>query len=416
MPNCASSSAMPCAGLRMPCTAARAKSEGNISDDREVGKQAEVLEHEPDAPLLGRQIRHLAAVDHDASGRRAVKPRDHFQAHRLAGAVRAEQHQDLAGIEREVDVAQRELTQRQAGRLDCECGARHRPEPTKTVRRRAMVAEQNEERQRHDEQQQRHAGGLVEAELQEQLVNLHRRRHRIVGQDRHGGEFADRACIGQGEAGHDAAPRQRQGDVHEDAPRPHTECARHFLEARVDRFETDLRGVHGVGRGYEQHSDHNPRQSAPEPQAEDMAGRSADQTLPPEHDQQSDAGHRVRNRKRQIDDGGDDFLAAKFAARKNIGQRYAEQRGHARGQEGRQKTEPDRLADVRHGGHPGEISRGLHRGEPDQRHQDERQQQAADEPEHQDDAGRSLWNLPQLPGQGLTMDWMLSGILLTLTA
>ena len=70
-----------------------------------MGKQAEVLEHEPDATTLRREIRYVAAVYHDASASRAVKPSDHFQADGLAGAVRAKQRQDLADVDFEVDVA-----------------------------------------------------------------------------------------------------------------------------------------------------------------------------------------------------------------------------------------------------------------------------------------------------------------------
>ena len=158
------------------------------------------------------------------------------------------------------------------------------------------------------------------------------------------------------------------------------------------------------------------RQCPPEPQAEDFAGRSADPSLPPEHDQQRDAGHRMGNGERQIDDGGDDFLATKFRAREDIGQRHAEQRGPGCRQEGRQKTEPNRNADIRHGGHPSETGRGLHRREPNQRRQDERQQQAADEPERQDDAVRSRWCFPHWRGQGLTRARRLSGMASTPTA
>ena len=124
--------------LRTCDAAARVKPQGNIAGDREVGKQAEVLEHQPDSPSLGREARHVAVVNEDASARRAVKPRDHFQTDRLAGAVRAEQHHDLACVEFEVDGAQREPTERQAGAFDREHGARHRPTPAKSAPRRAM--------------------------------------------------------------------------------------------------------------------------------------------------------------------------------------------------------------------------------------------------------------------------------------
>ena len=118
--------------------ATRAKTEGDIPGNREVGEEAEILEHEPDPALLRRQVRHVPAMDHDSPGMWAVKSRDHFQADRLAGAIRAEQHQNLAGIERHVDVAQGELAEGQAGCLDFEACRLHRPPPEMGARRRAM--------------------------------------------------------------------------------------------------------------------------------------------------------------------------------------------------------------------------------------------------------------------------------------
>ena len=73
-----------------------------------MGKQARVLEHEPDASAIGGHedalggIDQDAVVEHDAAAIGARQPGDQADGHRLAGAGAAEQGGD-AGIAREGD-------------------------------------------------------------------------------------------------------------------------------------------------------------------------------------------------------------------------------------------------------------------------------------------------------------------------
>jgi hypothetical protein len=64
--------------------------------------------HEPVAVApRGRPACHVAAVELDLARRRAVEAAEHVHERRLAGAVRADQADDLARMELERDVGQR---------------------------------------------------------------------------------------------------------------------------------------------------------------------------------------------------------------------------------------------------------------------------------------------------------------------
>ena len=61
-----------------------------------VWEQRGVLEHEADAPAVGRHLCDVDAVEEDAARRRLLQAGDHPQHGGLAGAARAEQREPLA--------------------------------------------------------------------------------------------------------------------------------------------------------------------------------------------------------------------------------------------------------------------------------------------------------------------------------
>ena len=84
--------------------------EGDVLEDRLVGEQVEALEHHPD---LGAQrcerlalLRQRLAVERDGAAVDGLEPVDGAAQRRLAGAGRPDHHDDLAALDREVDVAQ----------------------------------------------------------------------------------------------------------------------------------------------------------------------------------------------------------------------------------------------------------------------------------------------------------------------
>ena len=71
-----------------------------------VREQAALLDHvaDPPAQLVRRERQHVLAVDPDASRRRLDQPVDHPQGRRLAATGAAEEHDHLAGRDRERQV------------------------------------------------------------------------------------------------------------------------------------------------------------------------------------------------------------------------------------------------------------------------------------------------------------------------
>ena len=58
-------------------------------------------------PVIGAQRRHVGAVERDPAAERPVRAGDGAKERGLAGAVRADQRDDLAFVDREIDVAHR---------------------------------------------------------------------------------------------------------------------------------------------------------------------------------------------------------------------------------------------------------------------------------------------------------------------
>ena len=79
----------------------------DVLERRHLLEQPDVLERPPDAALgrrVGRHAGDVLVLEDDRARRRLVDARDHVEERRLAGAVRADQADDRAPLDREVDV------------------------------------------------------------------------------------------------------------------------------------------------------------------------------------------------------------------------------------------------------------------------------------------------------------------------
>ena len=81
--------------------------EGHVLEHVHVREQRVALEHRVDRPLVGLGPRDVGGADLDPAGRRVLEPRHHAQGRRLATAGRAEQREEGALRDREVDVVDR---------------------------------------------------------------------------------------------------------------------------------------------------------------------------------------------------------------------------------------------------------------------------------------------------------------------
>ena len=88
----------------------RLRAEEHVLRHRQVGHDGELLVHHADAGIervAGGAEAHLAALDLHRAGEIGMHAGDDLHQRRLAGAVLADEAVDLAGAEREVDIAQR---------------------------------------------------------------------------------------------------------------------------------------------------------------------------------------------------------------------------------------------------------------------------------------------------------------------
>ena len=88
--------------------------EGDVLPDRLGGEQLEVLEDDPDLAahlrdLAARQPGEVLAVEHDGALRRDLVADEELDQRRLAGARRADEEDEVAFRDHEVDVAERLL-------------------------------------------------------------------------------------------------------------------------------------------------------------------------------------------------------------------------------------------------------------------------------------------------------------------
>src|SRR5215470_8777005 len=81
----------------------------HVVEDRHAPEQSDVLERARDpqlGPLVRFQIRDVAAVEHDPSARGRVDAADAVEDARLAGAVGADDREEIAGVDLEAHPGQ----------------------------------------------------------------------------------------------------------------------------------------------------------------------------------------------------------------------------------------------------------------------------------------------------------------------
>jgi hypothetical protein len=117
-----------CAGKRSPCPAAHhverratlaacslfehlahRQRVGHVLPDRQVREQRVVLEHHAEVALVRRRARDRLAVEQDLAGGRRLEAGQHHQRRRLARARRAQQGQELAAPDVQVELAHDQL-------------------------------------------------------------------------------------------------------------------------------------------------------------------------------------------------------------------------------------------------------------------------------------------------------------------
>ena len=85
--------------------------DAHVVEHRQVAEQREVLEGAADADVgdaVRRPAQDAAALEQDVAGARRVEPAEAVEQRRLAGAVRADQAEDLALPHVERDVVERD--------------------------------------------------------------------------------------------------------------------------------------------------------------------------------------------------------------------------------------------------------------------------------------------------------------------
>ena len=80
------------------------EAEADVGGDRHVGKQGVGLEHHADRALVGAQMGHVLAVDANFARARRLEARDHAQSRRLAAAAWSEEGDELAALDREIEI------------------------------------------------------------------------------------------------------------------------------------------------------------------------------------------------------------------------------------------------------------------------------------------------------------------------
>ena len=84
--------------------------EGDVVGDGHVGEERVVLEHSVHVAAIGRDPRHVPAVEQDPAVGGLLEPRDHPKRRRLAATRRPEQRKELAALDREVGVLHGHVT------------------------------------------------------------------------------------------------------------------------------------------------------------------------------------------------------------------------------------------------------------------------------------------------------------------
>src|SRR5580692_6930901 len=89
--------------------AALPEREADVLRHRQMRKQGVVLEHHADVAPIGRGVRHHRAADQDVARRRLLEAGDHHERRGLAGAGRAQEGDELAGLDIEAQIVDRAI-------------------------------------------------------------------------------------------------------------------------------------------------------------------------------------------------------------------------------------------------------------------------------------------------------------------
>ena len=96
-----------------------AEAEGDVAGNGHVGKERVRLEHHVDRPPIGRQRGEVHAVEQEGAGVRRLEARENAKQRGLAAARRAEQGEELALLDVERDIVDRDnATEALADALD----------------------------------------------------------------------------------------------------------------------------------------------------------------------------------------------------------------------------------------------------------------------------------------------------------
>ena len=164
---------------------------------------------------------------------------------------------------------------------------------------------------------------------------------RVVREDHDRAELAHAPRPGQDAAGQDAAAGERQGDAPEALPGVVAQRAGDALQLRVHGGEGLARPAHQQRRRHEQHSRHDARHMAHELEAR-RRERASHHRMPPEKEEQRDAGHRMRDHHREVDDAEQQPPAGKSGPGQEVAKRHTEQRGDQGRGRGADHRERDR--------------------------------------------------------------------------
>ncbi len=403
--------------------APRAQPERDVVLDGEVLEQQRTLAQPGDVPAPGGCPGDVGAVDDDprvAHLARGQEPRDDLHERRLPGPVPAEDRDDLAGGEREVDVeaavrddgAHRE---RGGGRVHARGGVRaasprrpllpdDRTAPSRTARARARPAEdaravdggRDDHRDDHEDERQRDGAVRVGAALQVDLEGQGLRDALQGSREREG-----RAELAEGAREREDRPGEQPGQDARDRDAPQ-DRRRARAERRGDVL---VAGVLGAQRALEAQDEERERD---ERLRHDDGGRGegdldpehlevlADQPPAAERVEQRDAAHDGRQHERQQDERARDALAGERRAGEDERHRRAQQDAEHGRRQRRAQRQPERVDRGRRRDERPEPARPVrarrdvdapdhrHHGDDDeQRAEQRRGQHPAGEPAHQ---------------------------------
>ena len=281
----------------------------------------------------GEARRDVGAADQHGAGGGRPHAGDRLEHQALAGAARSEQHDVAAVAHLEVDRPGREAAGRRRQSAQLDHGA--------PVLERRRLGTRNVRTSRNTTNAtitMSTAGGCaaLQPEALEALEGEHRDDLGVVGEDHDGAELADAAPPHEDGSGEHAPPGLRERHAREGAEARGSERARDVLIALVHQRERLARAVDEERQAHEHHGEHDAGHRLRELDAE-RRQQPPDDALPAVDGQEGDAGGRVREDDRQVDDAFDRPLAGEVPAGEQVRQRHAEDEADGGGDERRRR-------------------------------------------------------------------------------